>query len=108
VAIKRLDDVAGDLDPFRHLRDIFVSPAQEDASLFTDPNTQEVSDGQNPLGSLRKLESSWSNVSKDRRYILTETRKPSACYSPFQSTQAEADRTYPANRLPSPESQTFG
>jgi hypothetical protein len=43
-------------DPFRHLRDVFVNPAQENAkilSLFTDPSTQEVSDGQNPLESLR-------------------------------------------------------
>src|SRR4051812_9726763 len=36
-------------DPFRHLRDVFVNPVQEQAKvsvLFTDPNTQEISDGE--------------------------------------------------------------
>jgi hypothetical protein len=86
-------------DPFRHLRDVFVNPAQENAkilSLFTDPSTQEVSDGQNPLESLRKLESSWCNVSKDRRYILTGNSQTfSVLLAPSEGPQAEADRTYP-------------
>jgi len=86
-------------DPFRHLRDVFVNPAQENAkvlSLFTDPSTQEVSDGQNPLESLRKLETSWCNVSKDRRYILTGNSQTfSVLLAPSEAPQAEADRTYP-------------
>jgi hypothetical protein len=86
-------------DPFRHLRDVFVDPAQETAkvlSVFTDPNTQEVSDGQTPLESLRKLESSWCNVSKDRRYILTGNSQTfSVLLAPSEAPQAEADRTYP-------------
>jgi len=86
-------------DPFRHLRDIFVNPALENAkvsSLLTDPNTQEVSDGQKPLESLRKLESSWCNASKDRRYILTGNSQTfSVLLAPSEAPQAEADRTYP-------------
>src|SRR5262245_57564219 len=86
-------------DPFRHLRDVFVNPAQENAkvlSLFTDPSTQDVSDGQNPLESLRTLESSWCNVSKDRRYILTGNSQTfSVLLAPSEAPQAEADRTYP-------------
>jgi hypothetical protein len=86
-------------NPFRHLRDLFVNPAQEHAkvsSLFTDPNTQEVSDGQNPLASLRKLESSWCNLSKDRRYILTGNSQTfSVLLAPSEAPQAETDRTYP-------------
>ena len=63
-------------DPFFHLRNVFAKagPAQEDARvslLFTDPNTQELSNGQRPLGSLRKLESNWYNVQKEKRYIIT-------------------------------------
>src|SRR5262245_42547898 len=86
-------------NPFRHLRDVFVNPTQENAkvlSLFTDPNTQEVSNGQNPLKSLRKLESSWCNVSEDRRYILTGNSQTfSMLLAPSEALQTEADRTYP-------------
>src|SRR6516164_8663439 len=86
-------------DPFRHLRDIFVNPALENAkvsSLLTDPNTQEVSDGQKPLESLRKLESSWCNVSKDRRYILTGNSQTfSVLLAPSEAPPTQPDRTYP-------------
>jgi len=86
-------------DPFRHLRDVFVNPAQEKAlilSLFTDPRTQEVSDGQNPLESLRKLESSWCKISKERRYILTGNSQTfSVLLAPSEALSTEADRTYP-------------
>src|SRR5262245_5148817 len=86
-------------DPFRHLRDVFVNPAQENAkvlSLFTDPSTQEVSDGQNPLESLRKLESSWCNVSKEARYILTGNSQTfTVLLAPSEALPAQADRTYP-------------
>src|SRR2546425_4953067 len=86
-------------DPFRHLSGVFVNPAQEDAkvaSLFTDPNTQEVSAGQNPLESLRKLESSWCNISKDARYILTgNSQTLSVLLAPSEAAPTEADRTYP-------------
>ena len=86
-------------DPFRHLRDVFVNPAQEDAkvlSLFTDPNTQEVSAGQNPLESLRKLETSWCNVSKETRYILAgNSQTLSVILAPSEAPSTEVDRTYP-------------
>ena len=87
-------------DPFRHLRDVFVNPAQEDAkvsSVFTDPNTQEVSSGQHPLESLRKLESSWCNVSKATRYILTGNSQTfTRATRPFRSTS----RRKPIARTP--------
>jgi hypothetical protein len=86
-------------DPFRHLRDVFVNPAQENAkvsSLFTDSSTQEVSAGQNPLESLRKLESSWCKVSKETRYILTgNSQTYSVLLAPSEASSTEADRTYP-------------
>jgi hypothetical protein len=86
-------------DPFRHLRDVFVNPAQEKAlvlSYFTDPSTQEVSDGQNPLESLRKLESSWCKVSKETRYVLTGNSQTfSVLLAPSEAPSTEADRTYP-------------
>jgi hypothetical protein len=86
-------------DPFRHLRDVFVNPAQEEAKislLFTDPNTQEVSDGQHPLESLRKLESNWCNVPKEARYILTGNSQTfSVLLAPSEAAATEADRTYP-------------
>jgi hypothetical protein len=91
-------------DPFRHLRDVFVNPAQEDAkvSVFTDPNTQEVSAGQNPLESLRRLESSWCNVSKETRYILTGNSQTfSVLLAPSEAPPTEVDRTYP-DLLPRP------
>src|SRR6516225_4887372 len=91
-------------DPFRHLRGIFVNPALEDAkvsSLFTDPSTQEVSDGQHPLESLRKLGSKWCKVPKEARYILTGNSQtftvelsPSEL-SLSETRSTEADRTYP-------------
>ena len=86
-------------DPFRHLRDVFVNPAQEDAkvsSVFTDPNTQEVSDGQHPLESLRKLESRWCDVSKATRYILTGNSQTfTVLLAPSEASSTETDRTYP-------------
>jgi len=86
-------------DPARHLRGIFVNPALEDAkvtSLFTDPNTQEVSDGQHPLESLRKLESNWCKVPKEARYILTGNSQTfTVLLSPSEARSTEADRTYP-------------
>jgi hypothetical protein len=87
-------------DPFRHLRDVFVDPAQEEAKislLFTDPNTQEVSDGQHPLEGLRKLESNWCNVPKKARYILTGNSQTfSVLLAPSEAVETEeADRTYP-------------
>ena len=86
-------------DPFRHMRDVFVNPAQENAkvlSLFTDPSTQEISDGQNPLESLRKLESSWCKVSKETRYILTGNSQTfSVLLAASEAPSTEADRTYP-------------
>jgi hypothetical protein len=86
-------------DPFRHLRDVFVNPAQENAKvslMFTDPNTQEVSDGQHPLESLRKLEPRWCSVHKQTRYILTGNSQTfSMLLAPSEAPPSEADRTYP-------------
>jgi hypothetical protein len=88
-------------DPFLHLRNILAKagPAQEDARvslLFTDPNTQEVSNGQRPLGSLRKLESNWCNVQKEKRYIITGNSQTfTVLLAPTETPPTEADRTYP-------------
>ena len=88
-------------DPFRHLRDVFAKagPAQEDAlvsSLFTDPSTQEVSNGQHPLGSLLKLESNWCNVQKEKRYIITGNSQTfTVLLAPSETRPTEPDRTYP-------------
>src|SRR5262249_25405980 len=74
-------------------------PAQEDAkvsSVFTDPNTQEVSSGQHPLESLRKLEPSWCKVPKETRYILTgNSQTLSVLLAPSEAPPTEAERTYP-------------
>jgi hypothetical protein len=88
-------------DPFLHLRNVFAKagPAQEDARvsfLFTDPNTQEVSNGQRPLESLRKLEFNWYNVQKERRYIITgNSQTLTVMLAPSETRPTEADRTYP-------------
>ena len=88
-------------DPFQHLRAIFAqtSPAQEDAlvsSLFTDPNTQEVSNGEHPLANLRKLESSWCSVSNGTRYILTGNSQTfSVLLAPSEARPTQAERSYP-------------
>ena len=86
-------------NPFRQLRDVFVNPAQEDAKVllvFTDPNTQEISAGQNPLESLRKLEASWCSVPKETRYILTgNSQTLTVLLAPFEAPPTGVDRTYP-------------
>ena len=86
-------------DPFRHLRDVFVKPALEDAKvsfLFIDPNTQEVSSGEHPLESLQKLESGWCNVPKETRYILTgNSQTITVLLAPSEARPTQADRTYP-------------
>jgi hypothetical protein len=86
-------------NPFRHLRDVFVNPAQEQALVslvFTDPGTQEVSDGQHPLESLRKLEPSWCSIPKDMRYILTGNSQTfSVLLAPSEAPPTTPDRTYP-------------
>ena len=87
-------------DPFSHLRAVFVNPAQEQAKVslvFTDPYTQEVSDGQHPLESLRKLEPNWCNVPKETRYILTGNSQTfSVLLAPSEAPPTtEPDRAYP-------------
>lgn len=86
-------------DPFIHLRDVFVTPAQEQAKVsfvYTDPTTQEVSDGQHPLESFRKLEPNWCNAPKETRYILTGNSQTfSVLLAPSEAPPTEADRTYP-------------
>jgi hypothetical protein len=86
-------------DPFIHLRDVFVTPDQEQAKVsfvYTDPTTQEVSDGQHPLESFRKLEPNWCSVPKEMRYILTgNSQTLSVLLAPSEAPPTEADRTYP-------------
>jgi hypothetical protein len=88
-------------DPFLHLRNVFAKagPGQEDARvsfLFTDPNTQEVTNGQRPLGGLRKLESNWCNVQKEKRYVITgNSQTVTVLLAPSEARPTEADRTYP-------------
>jgi hypothetical protein len=86
-------------DPFSHLRDVFVNPALEQAKvsfMYTDPNTQEVSDGQHPLESLRKLEPNWCKVRKETRYILSGNSQTfSVLLAPSEPPPTQADRTYP-------------
>jgi hypothetical protein len=76
--------------PFRHMRDVFVNPAQEDAKVTS------VSAGQHPLESLRKLESSWCNVPKATRYILSGNSQTfTVLLAPSEAVLTETDRTYP-------------
>jgi hypothetical protein len=88
-------------DPFFHLRDVFAKagPAHEDAlvsSVFTDPDTQEVSNGEHPLGGLRKLESVWCSVQKDKRYIIAGNSQTfTVLLAPSETRPAKAARTYP-------------
>jgi hypothetical protein len=66
------------------------------SSLFTDPNTQEISNGEHPLDSLRKLESNWCNVPKERRYILTgNSQTLTLLLAPSEPRPTEVERTYP-------------
>jgi hypothetical protein len=65
-------------------------------SLFTDPNTQEVSNGEHPLESLRTLESSWCSVPKERRYILTgNSQTLTVLLTPSEPRPTEVEPTYP-------------
>jgi hypothetical protein len=88
-------------DPFKHLRDVFAKagPAREEALaslLFTDPTTQEVSNGQRPLGNLRVLEASWCYVPKEKRYIITgNSQTYTVLLAPSEQSPTEPDRTYP-------------
>src|SRR5262245_11015470 len=88
-------------EPFRPLRAIFAQagPAQEDglvSLLFTDPNTQEDSNGEHPLARLRQLESSWWNASKVKRYILTGNSQTfTVLLAPSEARPTQAERSYP-------------
>jgi hypothetical protein len=88
-------------DPFHHLRDIFANagPVQQDTRfpvLFTDPKTQEVSNGQHPLQSLRTLEANWCGVPRTARYVLSGNSQTfTVLLAPSEARPTEADRTYP-------------
>jgi hypothetical protein len=87
-------------DPCRYLRDLFAKAGQvsEDTRIayFTDPNTQEVSNGENPLASLRQLESYWCAFGKDARYIIAgNSQTLTVLLAPSEPQIADADRTYP-------------
>jgi len=64
------------LDPFRILEEVFVKmggAVREDAmvsSLYKNPETQEVSNGANPLQSLQKLETDWCSAKDLTRFVL--------------------------------------
>ena len=63
---------------------------------FTDPKSQEVTNGQNPLASLRSLESYWCNVKKETRYVITGNSQTfTVLLDPSEAPSPEAQRTYP-------------
>jgi hypothetical protein len=88
-------------DPFRHLRDVLFArpdPVHEDTTIsyFTNPNTQEISNGEHPLAGLRQLEPYWCQFSKETRYIITgNSQTLTVLLSPSEGHSSQEDRTYP-------------
>lgn len=88
-------------DPFAHVKSAIgkAAPALEGAKVthyFSDPVTQEVSNGQHPLASLRLLETRWCSARADRRYILSgNSQTMTVVLSPSEAPEQEAARTYP-------------
>ena len=76
-----------------------ADPALDDAlvkRVFVDPRTQETSNGQNPFVSLGKLEASWCDVPKERRYILAgNSQTLTVLLAPWEARPTAAERTYP-------------
>jgi len=88
-------------DPFSHAISAMngAAPALEGAKVtnyFSDPATQEVSNGQHPLASLRLLETRWCGVRTDPRYILSgNSQTMTVVLSPSEAPNAGAAKTYP-------------
>jgi hypothetical protein len=88
-------------DPIGWVRDSLekTGTAQADArvtSYFVDPETQEASNGQHPLASLRRLESAWCGSRAERRYIISgNSQTLTVVLAPSESPGSEPARTYP-------------
>jgi hypothetical protein len=63
---------------------------------FSDSATQEVSNGQHPLSSLRLLEARWCAAPADLRYVLSgNSQTMTVMLAPSESPSPEAAKTYP-------------
>jgi hypothetical protein len=90
------------LDPFRILEEVFAKMGgggREDAmvsSLYINPETQEVSNGANPLESLRKLETEWCGAKDPTRFVLFgNSQTYTMLLAPQERVSREEERTYP-------------
>lgn len=88
-------------DPIGRLKNAFVKtgPAREDAlvsSYFADPETQEVSNGQHPLASLRLLEPRWCADRNEPHYVISgNSQTLTVVLAPSEAPRGEVARTYP-------------
>jgi hypothetical protein len=88
-------------DPFSHAISAMngAAPALEGAKVnnyFSDPATQEVSNGQHPLASLRLLETRWCGARTDPRYILSgNSQTMTVVLAPSEASSPGAAKTYP-------------
>lgn len=90
------------LDPFRILEEVLVKmggAGREDAmvsSLYKNPETQEVSNGANPLANLRKLETYWCGAKDPTRFVLFgNSQTYTVLLAPQEQVSQEEERTYP-------------
>jgi hypothetical protein len=89
------------INPFRLIVDAVArqSAAREDAkisTLYTDSNTQEVTNGANPLESLRALETYWNGQRQLKRFILIGNSQTfSVLLSPEERASEAQERAYP-------------
>ena len=78
---------------------IKAAPALEKAKVtnyFSDPTTQEVSNGQHPLAGLRLLETRWCSGQTGPRYILSgNSQTMTVVLSPSEAPSPAPARTYP-------------
>jgi len=88
-------------DPVGQIRNAIEKsgPSRQDArvsSYFTDPETQEVSNGQHPLASLRYLEPQWCGKPGEPHYVISgNSQTLTVVLAPSESPSPEPDRTYP-------------
>jgi hypothetical protein len=90
------------LDPFRILEEALVKmggAGREEAmvsSLYKNPETQEVSNGANPLESLQKLETDWCSDKDPTRFVLFgNSQTYTVLLAPQEQVSREEERTYP-------------
>jgi hypothetical protein len=90
------------LDPFRILDEAFVKmggAGREEAmvsTLYKNPETQEVSNGANPLESLQKLETYWCSVKDPTRFVLFgNSQTYTVLLAPQEQVSRQEERTYP-------------